>query len=92
VLIYLAAGLPRNLRLKVDLSYGVYIYHYPLQQLLMLTVLATLPTPAFVTVSLVLVIPLALASWYGIERRALRRKNATLPRWLPGAGDRSAGV
>lgn len=92
VLIYLAAGLPRNLRLTVDLSYGVYIYHYPLQQLLMLTVLATLPTPAFVTVSLVLVIPLALASWYGIERRALRRKNATLPRWLPGAGDRSAGV
>lgn len=91
VLIYLAAGLPRNLRLKVDLSYGVYIYHYPLQQLLMLTVLATLPTPVFVAVSLVLVIPLALASWYGVERRALRRKNATLPRWLPGAHELAPG-
>lgn len=89
-LIYLAVGLPKNLRLKVDLSYGVYIYHYPLQQLLMLTVLATLPTPAFVAVSLILVIPIALASWYGIERRALRRKNAGLPRWLPGAGERPA--
>jgi len=85
LLVYLAAGLPKNLRLKVDLSYGLYIYHYPIQQLLMLTVLASLPTPAFVIVSLVGVIPVALASWYGIERRALRRKNATFPRWLPGA-------
>jgi len=88
VLIYLAAGLPKNLRLKVDLSYGLYIYHYPMQQLLMLTILATLPTPAFVIVSLVCVIPVALASWYGIERRALRRKNAPFPRWLPGSDRR----
>jgi len=88
VLIYLAAGLPKNLRLKGDLSYGMYIYHYPLQQLLMLTILAYLPTPAFVVVSLVCVIPVALASWYGIERRALRRKNARFPRWLPGSDSR----
>lgn len=88
VLIYLSVGLPTNLRLKVDLSYGLYIYHYPLQQLLMLTVLAQLPTPAFVIISLLLVIPIALGSWFGIERRALRRKNARFPRWLPGVDDR----
>lgn len=88
VLIYLSVGLPKNLRLKVDLSYGVYIYHYPLQQLLMLTILSQLPTPAFVIISLLCVVPVALASWYGIERRALRRKNARFPSWLPGTDDR----
>ena len=92
VLIYLAAGLPKNLSLQVDLSYGMYIYHYPVQQLLMLTILAQLPTPAFVVVSLVCVIPVALASWYGIERRALRRKNVRLPRWLPGSDSRRPPV
>ena len=88
LLLYLAAGLPMALRLKIDLSYGLYIYHYPLQQLLILTVLASLPTPAFVIVSLVSVIPIALASWYGVERRALQRKNARFPGWLPGAHGR----
>lgn len=88
LLLYLAAGLPKNLRLKVDLSYGLYIYHYPLQQLLMLTVVASLPTPTFVIVSLVGVIPIALISWFGVERRALQRKNARFPGWLPGAHGR----
>lgn len=88
LLLYLAVGLPTNWHLKIDLSYGLYIYHYPLQQLLMLTVLASLPTPAFVIVSLVGVIPIAPASWYGIERRALQRKNARFPGWLPGAQGR----
>ena len=84
LLIYCAAGLPWNLRLKTDLSYGVYIYHWPIEQLLMLTTLAQMPTPAFVFLSMVLVVPVALASWYGIERSALRRKNARFPKWLPG--------
>jgi peptidoglycan/LPS O-acetylase OafA/YrhL len=85
LLIYLAAGLPWTLRLRTDLSYGAYIYHWPVEQLLMLTVLARLPTAAFVTTSLILIIPVALMSWFGIERRALHQKNARLPTWLPGA-------
>ncbi len=88
LLIYCAAGLRWNLRLRTDLSYGVYIYHWPIEQLLMLTVVAQLPTPAFVLVGLVLIVPVALASWYGIERRALRRKNQRFPSWLPGADRR----
>ena len=85
LLIYCAAGLRWNVRLKTDLSYSVYIYHWPVEQLLMLTILARLPTAAFVMASIVLVVPVALASWYGIERSALRRKNARFPKWLPGA-------
>ena len=34
LVIYCAAGLRWNLRLKTDLSYGVYIYHWPIEQLL----------------------------------------------------------
>ena len=88
LLLYCAVGLRWNLRLTTDISNGVYIYHWPIEQLLMLTALAHLPTAVFVVVSLVLVVPIALASWHGIERRALRRKNARFPRWLPGADER----
>ncbi|GAA3718522.1 acyltransferase [Microlunatus aurantiacus] len=84
LLLWLAAGLPRTVKLKVDVSYGLYIYHWPVQQLMMLTLLAQLPTPLFVGISFVLILPVALASWFGIERRALRRKNAPFPSWLPG--------
>ncbi len=84
LLLWLAAGLRATVRLKVDLSYGVYIYHYPLQQLMMLTALAATPTPLFVLISLVLVLPIAASSWFAVERPCLRRKNAHLPRWLPG--------
>lgn len=84
LLLWLAAGQRTNVRLKVDLSYGLYIYHYPLQQLMMLTPLAAVATPVFVLTSLVLVIPLAAASWFAIERPSLKRKNAPLPTWLPG--------
>ncbi len=90
VLIWLAAGLSRTVRLRVDLSYGVYIYHWPVAQLLMLTAASKLPIPLFVVTCLVLVVPIALASWFGVERRALRRKNVRFPRWVPGARARPA--
>ena len=86
LLLWLAAGLPKTVRLKVDVSYGLYIYHWPVQQLMMLTLLAQLPTALFVAASFLLVVPVALASWFGIERRALRRKNVPFPSWLPGDG------
>lgn len=84
ILLWFAVALPKTVRVKVDVSYGVYIYHWPIQQLMMLTVLSQLPPPLFIMLSFVFIVPVALASWFGIERRALRRKNARLPRWLPG--------
>ena len=78
VLLWLAIRLPFNLRLPVDLSYGVFMYHWPLQQLLVLTAAFALPTWAFVVVSLGLSAPVALLSWKLVEKPALAKKN-----WVP---------
>jgi peptidoglycan/LPS O-acetylase OafA/YrhL len=78
--LYLWAGasLPA-MRMRADLSYGIYIYHWPLQQILMLTALAAAPTAVFVPVSIALAVLPAAASWYLVERPALRHKDSPLP-------------
>ena len=88
LLLYAAAKLPRPVRLRVDLSYGVFMYHWPLQQVLVLTPVFGLPTWAFVVVSLVVTLPVALASWHLVEHPALRRKDWT-PRWARRPGSRA---
>lgn len=65
--------------MRADLSYGVYIYHWPLFQLLGLTALAAAPTALFVPAGLALVIVPAAVSWYLIEQPALRRKHGPTP-------------
>lgn len=88
LLLYAAAKLPRPVRLRVDLSYGVFMYHWPLQQVLVLTPVFGLATWAFVVVSLVVTLPVALASWHLVEHPALRRKDWT-PRWARRPGSRA---
>ncbi|MDN5763421.1 MAG: acyltransferase [Microlunatus sp.] len=87
MLLWLAARLPFKWRLRMDLSYGVFIYHWPLQQLMVLTAAFALPTWAFVVASLALSTLPALASWNLIERPALAQKNWTPP-WLSGSRPR----
>jgi peptidoglycan/LPS O-acetylase OafA/YrhL len=65
--------------MRADLSYGIYIYHWPLQQILVLTALGTAPAVVFVPVSIALALLPAAASWYLVERPALRHKNSSLP-------------
>jgi peptidoglycan/LPS O-acetylase OafA/YrhL len=71
--------LPKRLRLPLDLSYGIYLYAFPVQQLS-----ATLFTdfwPALVF-SAVITFALALLSALFVERYALRLKNRLAIPWF----------
>ncbi|WP_084688492.1 acyltransferase family protein [Paraburkholderia oxyphila] len=68
-----------KLRMRDDLSYGLYLYGWPVMQLTAHWVPSIAPLVAFVCVT-VICAPLALASWRRIEAPALRLKRATMPR------------
>ncbi|ASW91990.1 acyltransferase family protein [Mycobacterium marseillense] len=76
-----------RLRLRTDLSYGTYIYAYPVQQLLAICGLIRWGPLVFTPVVAVATLPLAAASWFLVEKPArsagsrLRRKSTS------GAGD-----
>jgi peptidoglycan/LPS O-acetylase OafA/YrhL len=65
--------------MRADLSYGIYVYHWPLLQLAVLTPLARLATPAFIAVVLAIVVLPAAASWYLVEKPAMSHKHSPLP-------------
>lgn len=67
------------LRLKNDLSYGAYIYAFPWQQTLAMFGAWKLGVAAFAALSLLGVVPFAAASWFGLERYALRLKPKSDP-------------
>ena len=69
----LSAGSCFKLRLKTDLSYGMYIYSFPSQQLLFALGLAATPVPVFVIASIALSAGCAWLSWSFVERPALGR-------------------
>ncbi len=52
----------KRLRLRTDLSYGVYIYAFPMQQLLVICGLAILNPIAFAIIAAIATLPLAIAS------------------------------
>jgi peptidoglycan/LPS O-acetylase OafA/YrhL len=79
LLVWVTVRAPLPWRPRADLSYGVYVYHWPVQQLLALVGLSALgPTPT-VLLGLVGAATCALASWHLVERPALRQKDA---RWV----------
>ncbi len=63
-----------NLVPKNDYSYGVYIYSFPVQQLISSFQPALLPSVHFFLACL-LVFPLAVFSWHWVEKPALRLKD-----------------
>jgi len=63
---------------KNDYSYGIYIYAYPVAVLLGPYGAANHGYFVFFALTMVFTIPLAVASWWLIERRALKLK-----RWTP---------
>ena len=61
-----------------DISYGVYIYAFPVQQLLAIAGAHTWNLALFDVVALLCTVPLAMASWLLLERRVMRRaRNST---------------
>jgi peptidoglycan/LPS O-acetylase OafA/YrhL len=67
-----------------DFSYGIYVYAFPVQQFLMYRYgPGTLSAEMLAVVALMLVLPLAAASWWLVERRALAAKGA-VGTWLSG--------
>jgi peptidoglycan/LPS O-acetylase OafA/YrhL len=64
-------------RLRNDLSYGVYIYGFPVQQVVALAGGARFGVPVYVVLSLLGTLPLAAASWWCVEKPALRFKGRT---------------
>ncbi len=85
--IALRIGLSRSWRLtrwteKTDISYGVYLYAFPVQQ-----VVAMFPEMRSVSANLLISLPvtviMAFASWYLVENRFLRMKSARLVDYDP---------
>lgn len=65
----------RRIGARHDYSYGVYLYAFPIQQLLAMTGFQATGLPAYVIASILLTIPFAVGSWWFVERPALRLKN-----------------
>jgi len=65
-----------------DYSYGIYIYAFPIQQLLVLWGLNKWGYWPYTLLSVAVVIPFAVGSWWLIEKHALKLKGLKVPRPL----------
>lgn len=69
-----------RLGLRNDISYGVYIYAFPVQQLLATWGGANSEPLMFALLATILTVPLAMLSWFGLERPMIRmRRKVTRP-------------
>lgn len=71
----------KRLRLRTDLSYGVYIYAFPIQQLLAVSGFAGLPPAVFFLCAVAATLPLAAASWFLVEKPAMSLKRRLRRKW-----------
>jgi peptidoglycan/LPS O-acetylase OafA/YrhL len=80
LLIWLGSVLPlQAVGRRNDISYGVYIYAFPVQQLLVLTGAHALGILPFTALCVLCTIPLAALSWFLVEEPAMRLKRVTPP-------------
>jgi peptidoglycan/LPS O-acetylase OafA/YrhL len=71
-----------------DISFGVYLYAFPIQLLLTAGGVPKLGVLAYVGITVALTVPLALVSWLAVERPALRLKDrgpGRIGRRVPGS-------
>jgi peptidoglycan/LPS O-acetylase OafA/YrhL len=58
----------KRLRLKTDLSYGVYIYAFPIQQVLVMAGLGSVDVFVFAIIAALATLPVAALSWFLVEK------------------------
>ena len=76
-LAYVPGGFVRGYNRFGDISYGIYIYAFPVQQ----AVVASFPGASvmvMIVMSTLITIPLAVLSWHFVEKRALRLKGSAV--------------
>lgn len=73
--VIVSGALLKRPRLRNDLSYGMYIYACPVQQVLAAAGLIWLHPPLFFVVATVCTVPLAAGSWFLVERHAMNLKH-----------------
>jgi peptidoglycan/LPS O-acetylase OafA/YrhL len=78
-------------RLRTDLSYGMYIYAYPIQQLLIICGLAFLNPLVLAIIAAIATVPLAALSWFLVEKPALNLKSRFKRRSAASDGEPPAG-
>lgn len=78
----------RRFRLRTDLSYGVYVYAFPIQQLLVICGFGSMNPFAFWVLAAIASLPMAALSWFLVEKPALSRKSRLSRRRSAPAGDR----
>lgn len=71
-----------RLRLRNDLSYGVYIYGWPMQQFLVMCGLGFLNPFTFAVIAGAATVLLAAGSWFLVEKRAMALKSRFTQRRL----------
>ena len=77
-----------------DFSYGIYIYHYPIQQTIIQTTGNGLSLPELFGLSFLATFALAFLSWHAVEKRAMAAKNLNFRglRRKPGLSSLTAAV
>jgi peptidoglycan/LPS O-acetylase OafA/YrhL len=81
LIVYAAVALPDRLRRigrRHDYSFGIYIYAFPIQQLLALGGATRWGPLVYLALTMAVTFPLAFASWHLVERPALSWKNLRL--------------
>lgn len=77
--LYAAMNLPlRSFDRRMDLSYGIYIYAFPVAQLLALYRVNQLGFLPYLAAGSLIAAAFAAASWFGVERPCLSLKTAAL--------------
>ncbi|CQD06895.1 acyltransferase [Mycobacterium lentiflavum] len=71
----------KRLTLRTDISYGVYIYAFPTQQLLAVLGLSFLNPMLFFVVAFLATLPLAAMSWFWVEKPAMALKSRLKRKW-----------